>query len=118
MEFINFDVNADPDDIRELLTTIRDTDDLYEGDVICIDNTGYYLDYNKIYIVDDFMQSRIEAERHRQEELAKQEQERIADEERRRQQEEEQRRLEEQKKKKEEVTTKQVQHKTRNKLRL
>ena len=113
-----FDVNADPDDIREMLTTIRDTDDLYEGDVICIDNTGYYLDYNKIYIVDDFMHSRIEAERQRQEELAKQERERIAAEERRRQQEEEQRRLEEQKKKKEEETTKQVQHKTRNKLHL
>ncbi len=113
-----FDVSADPDDIRELLTTIRDTDDLYEGDVICIDNTGYYLDYNKIYIVDDFMQSRIEAERQRQEELAKQEQERIAAEERRRQQEEEQRRLEEQKKKKEEETTKQVKSKKKTGPRL
>ena len=113
-----FDVSADPDDIREMLTTIRDTDDLYEGDVICIDNIGYYLDYNKIYRIDDFMQSRIEAEHQRQEELAKQEQERIATEERRRQQEEEQRRLEEQKKKKEEETTKQVKSKKKTGPRL
>ena len=110
-----FDVNADPDDIREVLTTIRDTDDLYEGDIICLDNIGYYLDYNKIYRIDDFMQSRIEAERQRQEQIERERQEELAPQERLA---EEQRRLEEQNKKKEEETTKQVQHKTRNKLRL
>ena len=100
-----FDVNADPDDIRELLTTIRDTDDLYEGDVICLDNIGYYLDYNKIYRIDDFMQSRIEAERKRQEQIERERQEELARQERLA---EEQRKLEEQKKKKEEETTKSV----------
>ena len=101
----SFDVNANPDDIRELLTTIRDTDDLYEGDVICLDNIGYYLDYNKIYRIDDFMRSRIEAERKRQEQIERERQEELARQERLA---EEQRKLEEQKKKKEEETTKSV----------
>ena len=101
-----FDVNADPDDIREVLTTIRNTDDLYEGDVICIDNTGYYLDYNKIYRVDDFMQSRIEAERQRHEQIECERQEELARQERLA---EEQRRLEEQNKKKEEEISKPTQ---------
>ena len=100
-----FDVSADPDDIREVLTTIRDTDDLYEGDVICFDNIGYYLDYNKIYRVDDFMQSRAEIERQRQEQIERERQEELARQERLA---EEQRKLEEQKKKKEEETIKSV----------
>ena len=102
-----FDVNADPDKIGEVLTTIRDTADLYAGDVICLDNVGYYLDYDKIYRVDDFMQSRAEAERQRQEQiererqekLARQEQERLAAEERRRKQEEQERKKAEEKQK-------------------
>ena len=94
-----FDVSADPDKIGEVLTTIRDTADLYAGDVICLDNVGYYLDYDKIYRVDDFMQSRAEAERQRQEELARKEQERLAAEERRRKQEEQERRKAEEKQK-------------------
>ena len=110
-----FDVSADPDDIREILTTIRDTDDLYEGDVICLDNIGYYLDYNKIYRIDDFMQSRIEAERQRQEQIERERQEVLARQERLA---EEQRRLEEQKNKKEEETTKQVKSKKKTGPRL
>lgn len=102
-----FDVSADPDKIGEVLTTIRDTADLYVGDVICLDNVGYYLDYDKIYRVDDFMQSRAAAERQRQEqiererqeELARKEQERLAAEERRRKQEEQERRKAEEKQK-------------------
>ena len=94
-----FDVNADPDKIGEVLTTIRDTSNLYAGDVICLDNVGYYLDYDKIYRVDDFMQSRAEAERQRQEELARKEQERLAAEERRRKQEEQERKKAEEKQK-------------------
>ncbi len=94
-----FDVSANPDNIGEVLTTIRDTADLYAGDVICLDNVGYYLDYDKIYRVDDFMQSRAEAERQRQEELARKEQERLAAEERRRKQEEQERRKAEEKQK-------------------
>ena len=102
-----FDVSANPDNIGEVLTTIRDTANLYAGDVICLDNVGYYLDYDKIYRVDDFMQSRAEAERQRQEqiererqeELARQDQERLAAEERRRKQEEEQRKREEERQK-------------------
>ncbi|MBR5089419.1 MAG: relaxase/mobilization nuclease domain-containing protein [Ruminiclostridium sp.] len=92
-----FDVSANPDDVVETLTTIRDTDNLYEGDVICLDNIGYYLDYNKIYRVDDFVQSRVEIERQRQEELARQEKERIEAEERRRQKEEQERKKAEEK---------------------
>ena len=92
-----FDISADPDDIVEILTTIRDIDNLYEGDVICLDNVGYYLDYDKIYRVDDFMQSRAEAERQRQEELARKEQERIDAERRRKQQEEQERKKAEEK---------------------
>ena len=94
-----FDVSADPNKIVEVLTTIRDTADLYAGDVICLDNVGYYLDYDKIYRVDDFMQSRAEAERQRQEELARKEQERLAEEERRRKQEEQERKKAEEKQK-------------------
>ena len=102
-----FDVSANPDNIVEVLTTIRDTADLYAGDVICLDNVGYYLDYDKIYRVDDFMQSRAEVERQRQEqiererqeELARQEQERLAAEERRRKQEEQERKKAEEKQK-------------------
>ncbi|MBO6232205.1 MAG: hypothetical protein J6O50_16720, partial [Ruminiclostridium sp.] len=102
-----FDVSADPDKIGEVLTTIRDTANLYAGDVICLDNVGYYLDYDKIYRVDDFMQSRAEAERQRQEqiererqeELARKEQERRAEEERRRKQEEQERKKAEEKQK-------------------
>ena len=94
-----FDVNADPDKIGEVLTTIRDTANLYAGDVICLDNVGYYLDYDKIYRVDDFMQSRAEAERQRQEELARKEQERLAAEERHRKQEEQERKKAEEKQK-------------------
>ena len=94
-----FDVSADPDKIGEVLTTIRDTSNLYAGDVICLDNVGYYLDYDKIYRVDDFMQSRAEVERQRQEELALKEQERLAAEERRRKQEEQERKKAEEKQK-------------------
>lgn len=101
-----FDISADPDDIVEILTTIRDIDNLYEGDVICLDNIGYYLDYNKIYRVDDFVQSRAELERKRREELAKQAQERIAAEERRRLQEEQERKKVEEKAKQQTNTQK------------
>ncbi len=101
-----FDISADPDDIVEILTTIRDIDNLYEGDVICLDNIGYYLDYNKIYRVDDFVQSRAEIERLRQEELARQEQERIEAEERQRKQEEQERKKAEEKAKQQTTTQK------------
>ncbi|MBO6229705.1 MAG: relaxase/mobilization nuclease domain-containing protein [Ruminiclostridium sp.] len=100
-----FDVSANPDNIGEVLTTIRDTADLYAGDVICLDNVGYYLDYDNIYRVDDFMQSRAEAERQRQEQIERERQEKLA---RQKRLAEEQRRLEEQKKKKEEETAKSV----------
>ncbi len=102
-----FDVSANPDDIGEVLTTIRDTADLYAGDVICLDNVGYYLDYDKIYRVDDFMQSRAEVERQRQEQIERERQEKLDRKERerlaagelRRKQEEQERRKAEEKQK-------------------
>ena len=94
-----FEVNADPDSIYETVNEIYQTHDLFDGDVICIDGKAHYIDTDCFREVGDFMQSRAELERKRQEELAKQEQERIAAEERRRKQEEEQRKREEEKQK-------------------
>ena len=67
------------------------------ANVICIDGKAHYIDTDCFREVGDFMQSRAELERKRQEELARQEWERIEAEERRRQQEEEQSRKEEEK---------------------
>ena len=94
-----FDIMADPDDVDDIINAIYMKHDLCAGDVICYDGAGYYCDYDCFRIYDNFMQSRAEAERQRQEQiererqekLARQEQERLAAEERRRKQEEQER---------------------------
>ena len=110
-----FDVNADPDSLGEMLNGIVSENNLYRGDIIYLNNTAYHIGEWQFTKIPDFMQSRAEAERKRQEQIERERQEELARQERLA---EEQRRLEEQKKKKEEETTKQVQHKTRNKLHL
>ena len=92
-----FEVNADPDSIYETVNEIYQTHDLFDGDVICIDGKAHYIDTDCFREVGDFMQSRAELERKRQEELARQEWERIEAEECQRQQEEEQRKKDEEK---------------------
>ena len=94
-----YDLKANPDDMREVLTELYKTHTVNEGDVVTVsrDDTAYYHKDTGFWHVSDFMKSRAELERKRQEELARQEQERIAAEERRRQQEEERRKREEEK---------------------
>lgn len=95
-----YDLKANPDDMQEVLTELYKTHTVNEGDVVVIDgeDTGYYSEGTRYWHLADFMSSRREIERQRQEELARQEQERIAAEERQRKQEEEQRRKDEEKK--------------------
>ena len=94
-----YDLKANPDDMQEVLTELYKTHTVNEGDVVVFDSedTGYYSEGTRYWHLADFMSSRREIERQRQEELARQEQERIEAEELRRQQEEEQRKKDEEK---------------------
>ena len=94
-----YDLPANPDDMREALRELNNSHIVNDGDVAVFDgeDVGYYADGTKFWHLADFMSSRREIERQRQEALAKQEQERIAAEERQRQQEEEQRKKDEEK---------------------
>ena len=110
-----FDVNADPDSLGEMLNGIVSENNLYRGDIIYLNNTAYHIGEWEFTKIPDFMQSRAEAERQRQEQIERERQEELARQERLA---EEQRRLEEQKKKKEEETTKQVKSKKKTGPRL
>ena len=96
-----YDLPANPDDMQEVLTELYKTHTVNEGDVVVFDgeDTGYYSEGTRYWHLADFMSSRREIERQRQEELAKEEQERIEAEEHQRQQEEEQRKKDEEKQK-------------------
>ncbi len=96
-----YDLNANPDDLRDMLGSLIKSHSVNDGDIAVFedDNFGYYADITKFWKVSDFMESRSAAERNRQEELARQEQELIAAEERRKQQEEQERRKAEEKQK-------------------
>ena len=94
-----YDLKANPDDMREALRELNNSHIVNDGDVAVFDgeDVGYYADGTKFWHLADFMSSRREIERQRQEELARQEQERIEAEKRQRQQEEEQRKKDEEK---------------------
>ena len=94
-----YDLKANPDDIREALRELNNSHIVNDSDVVVFDgeDTGYYSEGTRYWHLADFMSSRREIERQRQEELARQEQERIEAEERQRQQEEELHRKEEEK---------------------
>ncbi|MBQ9385244.1 MAG: relaxase/mobilization nuclease domain-containing protein, partial [Ruminiclostridium sp.] len=103
-----YDLPANPDDLQEVLTELNKTHTVNDGDVVVFDdeNTGYYSEGTRYWHLANFMSSRREIERQRQEELDRQEQEHIEAEERQRQQEEEQRRKEEEKAKQQTITQK------------
>ena len=98
---------SESEELTDRLEAVYRFYNLRVGDLIAIGDLSYRVNKQGYSVLKTFTKSRAEKERERQEELARQE--RLA---------EEQRRLEEQKKKKEEETTKQMQHKTRNKLHL
>ncbi|MBR1833469.1 MAG: relaxase/mobilization nuclease domain-containing protein [Ruminiclostridium sp.] len=104
-----YDLNANPDDLKEMLSTLIRERIVNDGDVAVFDgeDVGYYADGTKFWYLTDFIKSRMEFERKRRDDLAKQEQERIEAEERQRQQEEEQRKREEEQRKKDEEKAKQ-----------
>lgn len=96
-----YDLKANPDDIKEILSNLYFSHILNDADVIRVgdDESVYYNSNGKFWCIADFMQSRAAAERQRQEELDREEQERLAEEERRRKQEEQERKKAEEKQK-------------------
>ncbi len=94
-----YDLKANPDDLKEVLTELYHSHSLNDGDVVRIgdDETIYYCEGKKFWHLPDFSKSRRVVERERQQELLRQQQERIDAERRRKQQEEQERKKAEEK---------------------
>ena len=94
-----YDLKANPDDLKEILTELYHSHSLNDGDVVRIgdDDTIYYFGDKKFWHLPDFSKSRRVVERERQQELLRQQQERIDAERRRKHQEEQERKKAEEK---------------------
>lgn len=88
-----YDLKANPDDLKEVLTELYHSHSLNDGDVVRVgdDETIYYFEDKKFWHLPEFSKSRRVVERERQQELLRQQQERIDAERRRKQQEEQER---------------------------